>query len=422
VTPTLNQALQALARASARGQASRSAAAAAGSRAPAASITMPGRVRLPAGFHLPAANRGSGSKLAWRPGWHGTGEQRIVSTPIGAYRNRVSIPLVGGQASTIVSSPVGVIAARQVVQFSAALGGSLPLPTVAGNAVIVCLDAFNSTTSDIPSISGMTLGGAAGNFTSAANAVTGFVSSLYCLAAIWVDYNCAGGQTAVAISGSNLIAADCTTTLYEVPGLAVTNPTDKTSTGVATVAGTAYSSGATAPTTSPNEFWVGTAQVNGALAAPSGSWQNLINAGDYAVAGYQLAAAEAAATYAGTFGSSGSWAAAVATFKGAAAVPVPGGAAMLTVGPQGYGNVWYPAQLTVSTTTGLFDTSVCSIWLGPAGVPVTLLGQVYSGNGVLAAALPNLSPGQYIIAQWAGGNPGDTASINIIGSMDMAVT
>jgi hypothetical protein len=99
---------------------------------------------------------------------------------------------------------------------------------------------------------------------------------------------------------------------------------------------------------------------------------------------------------------------------------VAGGTAQVTLGPTGAGVIWYPAQVTVSTTTGTtsgLDTSICNIYLGPAGVPVTLLGTVFGGNGILAAALPNLQGGQYLIAVWTGAHNGDTAAVNITGTM-----
>ena len=37
---------------------------------------------------------------------------------------------------------------------------------------------------------------------------------------------------------------------------------------------------------------------------------------------------------------------------------------------------------------------------------------------VASFALPAMSPGQYLIAVWAGGNPGDVATVNITGTMD----
>ena len=94
------------------------------------------------------------------------------------------------------------------------------------------------------------------------------------------------------------------------------------------------------------------------------------------------------------------------------------GAALLSVGPAGAGNVWYPASVTILTTTGINDFSTCSIYLGPAGVPITLQATVFpGGTGTASLAIPSMTPGQYIIAVWAGGHSGDTCSMNVTGTM-----
>lgn len=93
------------------------------------------------------------------------------------------------------------------------------------------------------------------------------------------------------------------------------------------------------------------------------------------------------------------------------------GAATISVGPAALGTVWYPAQVTVQTTSGVNDASTCNIYLGPAGVPVTLVATIYPGGiGTAAVAVPSMTPGQYLIAVWSGGNSGDTASMNVIGT------
>jgi hypothetical protein len=104
-------------------------------------------------------------------------------------------------------------------------------------------------------------------------------------------------------------------------------------------------------------------------------------------------------------------------------VPV-GGALTLSVGPQGLGTVWYPAQVTISTTSGALGTSIALVYAGPSTIltPATLVGTVYSGNGTVALALPNMTPGQVVTVTWTGANPGDTAALNIIGSMDALLT
>jgi hypothetical protein len=106
------------------------------------------------------------------------------------------------------------------------------------------------------------------------------------------------------------------------------------------------------------------------------------------------------------------------------AVPA-GGGLTLRVGPQGLGNVWYPVQVTASTTTGLTaagDNSVCNVYLGPVVNPTTLVGTVYNGNGTAALAIPDMTPGQFLVMVWSGANPGDQAAANVIGTMDALST
>jgi hypothetical protein len=108
---------------------------------------------------------------------------------------------------------------------------------------------------------------------------------------------------------------------------------------------------------------------------------------------------------------------------GQASAVVPGsGTVTLSIGPQGLGTVWYPTQMTISTTTGLLDTSVASVYAGSGQVPNQLVAQLFSGNGVVAQVPTQLAPGQTMIVTWTGAHPGDTAAMNIIGTMDALST
>jgi hypothetical protein len=95
-----------------------------------------------------------------------------------------------------------------------------------------------------------------------------------------------------------------------------------------------------------------------------------------------------------------------------------GGALTLSVGPQGLGTLWYPAQVTLSTTAGPLDTSTANVFLGVGGVPTMQVGTLFPGNGVLALAVPAQQPGDFIIVQWTGAVVGNVASLNIIGTQD----
>jgi hypothetical protein len=94
------------------------------------------------------------------------------------------------------------------------------------------------------------------------------------------------------------------------------------------------------------------------------------------------------------------------------------GTLTLTIGPQGLGTTWYPVQVTLSTTTGVLDTSTANVYLGPLVTPATLVGQLFSGNGTVALAIPAMQPGQYLVIVWTGATIGDTAAANVIGTMD----
>lgn len=97
-----------------------------------------------------------------------------------------------------------------------------------------------------------------------------------------------------------------------------------------------------------------------------------------------------------------------------------GGAATVRIGPSGTGTRWYPQQVTVSTTSGAADTSTCTIYLGPVAVASQVIAQSYAGGGdVLGLAIPMMQPGDLLTAVWAGGTPGDHATLVIIGDQDV---
>jgi hypothetical protein len=366
----------------------------------------------------------NGNKLVDLPGLRGAGMRPIARTPVTAFGRVVQgIPLTGGQASTTISAGPG--SGPAIVQGPISLpgvqSGSLPNPTKAGNCVVVIITGFNTTSGKVPSVSGVTLGGAADHFEAGTTAVTGFIDAAYMLASTWVDYNCAGGQTAIAVSGTNLsVNASTGIILYEVSGVIQTNPVDQTATGVQTGSAGNIAAGPTPTTSAPNEAWFVAVATAATVAQGGAPWTmtalNTVGCGG----GYQLVSSTGTASYTGGSGTGVSWAAAIVTLKGVApSFALPSGQGIVSVGPQGLGNVWYPAQATISTTSGVNDNSLFSLYLGPAGVPVTLVGQAFpGGTGTLAVAVPSMTPGQYLIGVWTGGNPGDLASINVIGTMD----
>ena len=186
--------------------------------------------------------------------------------------------------------------------------------TGTGNCLVVF---FGATGISVPTITGITLGGAAGNFAQAAGVTTAILDT-----EIWTDFNATPGQTAVSISfgGSSPHVAG---RVEEWAGIITSgNPVDKTSTGNdGGSAGTSWSSGATATLTQANETVVGmsanTSGTNNTITGPSSPWTNqaevdqTVNLGE--LNGWQLVSATTAQTYSGTFNSLGRWAAVVVT-------------------------------------------------------------------------------------------------------------
>jgi hypothetical protein len=95
------------------------------------------------------------------------------------------------------------------------------------------------------------------------------------------------------------------------------------------------------------------------------------------------------------------------------------GVAVAQVGPQGLGNVWYPAMANITTTTGPGDVSTCTVYLGSQSLANMAGPTSYAGGGdSIGLSVPALTPGALLIAVWSGAHPGDTATLNIIGTMD----
>src|SRR5690348_9538589 len=88
----------------------------------------------------------------------------------------------------------------QSVSNSGNAGTSLSLTlgsaTTAGNCLIVCIAGDAAATN--PAVTGITLGGAAGNFAQVLTA--GSTSADAITTSIWADPNCAGGQTSVTVT------------------------------------------------------------------------------------------------------------------------------------------------------------------------------------------------------------------------------
>jgi hypothetical protein len=117
----------------------------------------------------------------------------------------------------------------------------------------------------------------------------------------------------------------------------------------------------------------------------------------------------------------------VEAYRGLVRVPIHGegtgqavvsgaGAATVRVSPQGLGTVWYPVKADITTTSGPADGSTCQLFLGAQSVATQIGGTSYAGGGdTFGLAGHVLAPGDVLIAVWAGGNPGDVATLRVTG-------
>jgi hypothetical protein len=202
-----------------------------------------------------------------------------------------------------------------LVQLKTAAATSLTLnsATTAGNCLVVGFtDEGGATT-----VTAVKLGGAADNFAQLVS-VSGSGKSTS-LAALWADPSCAGGQTAVAVTPGTA-AVSPTMWAAEFSGIVTASPLDKSSSGTGTTS--TWDSGATATTTQAVELWLGAVcAASSSATGPGAPWNNTTVAdgsGDNQVYGYQIVSSTGTADYSGTGGGTGSWAAVVATLKGAA--------------------------------------------------------------------------------------------------------
>ena len=252
-----------------------------------------------------------------------------VTAPTGQTWTLLGIEIEDSQGPNLVQTAVNGAASGGAVTVT------LPGATSTGNCLAVAIYALGST-SNPTSISGVTLGGVAGNFSSRVVVGAGATANPMC--AGWVCENIAGGQTSVVISTAGGVGTvGVIAFVYEVSGIATGAgaATDKSSPGFSGTGSTAFSSGATGTTSSPTEFWVGIGGYAAGgvptLTGPASPWTNLavtteviagIDTG--AVSGSQITTSTGTATYSGTISSSEVWAACVLTLlPAAAATPAP---------------------------------------------------------------------------------------------------
>jgi len=224
---------------------------------------------------------------------------------------------------------VGLVQSKQGSGNAATLTITLDGSTTAGNGLVV-LVAASGTSTNPTSVSAVTLGGVADHFSQLS---TFGSASDAAIGSTWLDLNCAGGQTSVAITatgGSGTLALMAT--VYEWAGLAPSGTLDKTANSVS-AGSTSWTSTATAATTQASEVWMGavftTASGAGTVTGPSSPWTNLAQVsqtqGSFAdrwMSGYQEVVSTGTAAYAGAVTPSSQWISKIVALKLDVTTPV----------------------------------------------------------------------------------------------------
>jgi hypothetical protein len=97
-----------------------------------------------------------------------------------------------------------------------------------------------------------------------------------------------------------------------------------------------------------------------------------------------------------------------------------GGTLTLAVGPQGLGTIWRPNHCVIATSTGASDNSTAQIFVGPQAIQSLLRTQSYAGGGdEIGLHGIVLAVGHFVWVKWIGGNPGDTATLAVVGSQSV---
>ena len=172
--------------------------------------------------------------------------------------------------------------------------------TTAGNCLVACIALGNSSSTS--AVSSVTLGGSAGNF-SQIKAVGDLAVGAEQLA-IWVDPNCAGGQTSVAITQTTGLATMAW--VFEFSGLALSALLDQSATFDSAAGTNSTFSITSGATTQASELAVGCAYAfSTTITGPSSPWVNeatLSQGNDRLQASYNILSSTGTVTYSGSFG------------------------------------------------------------------------------------------------------------------------
>lgn len=179
---------------------------------------------------------------------------------------------------------------------------SLDSSTGSGNLLVA---AISSYTASGPSVSGITLGGSADNWASVTSAADTSTQTW-----IWYDESCAGGQTSINVSGSNLQLASGYgfVVIYE---FANAGPLDQSSSNHSSNS-TSYTSNSISTDTGGVAV-VGLVTTGGGLVnVPGSPWTEEVNDG-YDATGYEILSSGGSTSYSGDNG--GAFSASIASFS-----------------------------------------------------------------------------------------------------------
>lgn len=183
-------------------------------------------------------------------------------------------------------------------------GSSITITLGAGTTAADCvLSASIASGSSNPTVTGITLGGAADHWAHLVSA--GDTGTSAGLVETWADPACAAGQTSVVISFSAASANGGCAFAYEASGLGLSNILDQSASAFTTTTQATFSSGTTPATAQASELWFGA--VGGfstTITGPGAPWVNStqINSGSKNfMVGYQVVSAVGTATYSGSY-------------------------------------------------------------------------------------------------------------------------
>jgi hypothetical protein len=199
------------------------------------------------------------------------------------------------------------------------LTATLTTPATAGNCLVACIGGHStSTVTAVTSAASQDQWGTTAAVTASAGAET---------CEIWIDPDCAGGNTTVNITTTNggLIILQ----VFEFSGVAAISPIDGTpASAVSIPQTTSWSSGATGTASSGDLVIGASCGYEGAsaytLTGPSAPWTNeaYIATSQSSIwvrliAGYQMLSGSGTATYSGTASQAQTWGAAAVALKAA---------------------------------------------------------------------------------------------------------